>query len=138
MKRKDILELKKRLKKDQCTFTRVCGCFVNSEKNIILEQKETFLNLDEDDYFKYLEIAKKILSGTIDNNILELSFPNNSEGINNKQLSLIKLKKSKLKNDDLLDDFYKSIIDNYDYDGNYLILIFHDVYDVITINFSLL
>lgn len=132
MKRKDILELKKRLKKDQCTFTRVCGCFVNSEKNIILEQKETFLNLDEDDYFKYLEIAKKILSGTIDNNILELSFPNNSEGINNKQLSLIKLKKSKLKNDDLLDDFYKSIIDNYDYDGNYLILIFHDVYDVIT------
>lgn len=132
MKRKDILELKRRFKKDQCTFTRVCGCFVNSEKKIILELKETFLNLDEDDYFKYLEIAKKVLSGTIDNNILELGFPNNSEGINNKQLSLIQLKKSKLKNDDLLDDFYKSIIDSYDYTGNYLILIFHDAYDVIT------
>ena len=59
MKRKDILELKRRFKKDQCTFTRVCGCFVNSEKKIILELKETFLNLDEDDYFKYLEIAKR-------------------------------------------------------------------------------
>lgn len=59
MKRKDILELKKRLKKDQCTFTRLSGCFVNAEKNVILELKENFLNLDEDDYFKYLEIAKK-------------------------------------------------------------------------------
>ena len=62
MKRKDILELKRRFKKDQCTFTRVCGCFVNSEKKIILELRETFLNLDEDDYFKYLEIAKKVLT----------------------------------------------------------------------------
>lgn len=132
MKKKDILELKKRLKKDQCTFTKMCGCFVNTEKIIILELKETFLNLDEDDYFKYLEIAKKVLSGTIENNILELNFPNGGEDINNKQLSLIQLKKSKLKDDDLINNFYKSIIDNYDYPENYLILMFHDVYDVIT------
>ncbi len=132
MKRKDILELKRRLKKEQCTFTRMCGCFVNSEKNIILELNESFLNLDEDDYFKYLEIARKVLSDTIGNNILELNFPTGVEEVNNKQLSLIQLKKSKLKDDDLLDDFYKSIIDNYDYTGNFLILIFHDVYDVIT------
>lgn len=132
MKRKDILELKRRLKKEQCTFTRMCGCFVNSEKNILLEFKETFLNLEEDDYFKYLEIARKVLSGTIGNNILELNFSTAGEEISNKQLSLVGLKKSKLKEDNLLDDFYKSIIDNYDYTGNYLILIFHDVYDVIT------
>ena len=132
MKRKDILELKKRLKKDQCTFTRICGCFVNSEKNIILELKETFLNLDEDDYFKYLEIAKKVLSGTVGNNILELNFSSGEDDIDSKQLSLIQLKKSKLKDHSLLDDFYKSVIDNYVCDGNYLILIFHDVYDIIT------
>ena len=131
MKKKDILELKKRFKKEQCTFTRMCGCFVNSEKNIILELKETFLNLDEDDYFKYLEIAKKVLSGTIGNNILELNFPTGQDAYN-KQLSLIQLKKSKLKDDQLLNGFYKSIIDNYDYPENYLILIFHDVYDIIT------
>ena len=38
---------------------------VNGEKNILLKFRETFLNLEEDDYFKYLEIAKKVLSGTI-------------------------------------------------------------------------
>lgn len=132
MKRKDILELKKRLKKDHCTFTKLCGCYVNGEKNIVLNFRENFLNLDEDEYFKYLEIAKKVLSGSIGNNILELNFPLDENLENEKQLSLIKLKKSQLKDDALLQDFYKSIIDNYDYTGNFLILVFHDAYDVIT------
>ena len=132
MNKKDILELKKRLKKDYCTFTKMCGCYVNGEKNIILNFRETFLNLEDDEYFKYLEIAKKVLSGTIGNNILELNFPLNENLENEKQLSLIRLKKSQLKDDALLQDLYKSIIDSYDYTGNFLILVFHDAYDVIT------
>jgi hypothetical protein len=132
MRKKDILELKRRLKKDYCTFTKMCGCYVNGEKHVILKFRETFLNLEEDDYFKYLEIAKKVLSGTIGNNILKLNFPTNEDLINEKQLSLMQLKNSQLKDDDLLDDFYESIINNYDYTGNFLILVFHDAYDVIT------
>jgi len=132
MRKKDILELKKRLKKDYCTFSKMCGCYVNGEKHIISKFRETFLNLDEDEYFKYLEISKKVLSGTIGNNILELNFPLDENLINEKQISLMKLKNSALKNDDLLDEFYNSIIDSYDYTGNFLILLFHDTYDVIT------
>ena len=132
MRKKDILELKKRLKKDYCTFTKMCGCYISGEKHIILKFRETFLNLDEDEYFKYLEIAKKVLSGTIGNNILELNFPFNDDLINEKQVSLMQLKNSQLKDDSLLDDFYQSIIESYDYTGNFLILIFHDAYDVIT------
>lgn len=132
MRKKDILELKKRFKKDYCTFSKMCGCYVNGEKNTILKFKETFLNLDEDEYFKYLEIAKKVLSGTIGNNILELNFPLNEDLINERQVSLMQLKNSQLKDDTLLDDFYKSIIDSYDYTGNFLILLFNDSYDVIT------
>lgn len=132
MNKKDILELKKRFKKNNCTFTKMCGCYVNGEKNILLKFRETFLNLEEDDYFKYLEIAKKVLSGTIGNNLLELNFPLNDEYINERQLSLMELKKSQLKDDKLLDDFYKLIIENYHYTGNFLILIFHNAYDIIT------
>ena len=132
MRKKDILELKKRFKKDHCTFTKMCGCYVNGEKNILLKFRETFLNLEEDDYFKFLEIAKKVLSGTIGNNILELNFELNEEHINEKQLEFMKLKNSQLKDDSLLDEFYNSIINNYDYTGNFLILIFHDAYDIIT------
>ena len=110
----------------------MCSCYVTVEKHIILKFRETFLNLDEDEYFKYLEIAKKVLSGTIGNNILELNFPTNEDLINEKQISLMQLKKSQLKDDAILDNFYESIIDSYDYTGNFLILVFHDAYDVIT------
>lgn len=132
MRKKDILELKKRLKKDHCTFTKMCGCYVSGEKHVILKFRETFLNLEEDDYHKYMEIAKKVMSGTIGNNILQLEFPLNEDLVNEKQISLMQLKSSALKDDTLLDSFYESIIENYDYTGNFLILLYHDAYDVIT------
>ena len=132
MNKKDIMELKKRFKKEQCTFTKMCGCYVSGEKVPLLKFRETFLNLEEDDYFKYLEIAKKVLSGTIGNNLLELNFELNEEYVNEKQIEFMKLKNSQLKDDALLDNFYNSIIENYDHTGNFLILIFHDAYDVIT------
>lgn len=132
MRKKDILELKKRLKKDDCTFTKMCGCYVDGQKNIVLKIKETFLNLREEEFFKYLEIAKKTLSGTVGNNLLELNFPIDEENVGGRQLSLMRLKQNKLKDDEMLDNFYNLIIDSYDYTGNFLILIFHDAYDVIT------
>ena len=132
MRKKDILELKKRFKKDSCTFTRMSGCYVDADKRVILDFSRTFLNLEEEEFFKYLEIAKKVLSGTIGNNLLELNFTNYEEGEGGKQYSLMQLKKSALKDDAMLKDFYQSIIDSYDYTGNFLILLFHDAYDVIT------
>ncbi len=132
MNRKDMLELKRRFKKDQCTFTKMCGCYVNGEKEIQLEFRETFLNLPEEEFFKYLDISKKVLSGGVGNNLLELNFPTDENFENEKQGFLMQLKKSGLKDDGLLRGFYSSIIDSYDYTGNYLILVFHDVYDVMT------
>lgn len=132
MTKKDVLELKRRFKKNECTFTRMCGCYVNAEKEIILNLEETFLNLKEEEFYKYLDIAKKTLSGTLGNNILELEFPLSEENAGGKQQFLMGLKESKLKNNALLESFYQLILDNYDYSGNYLILIFHDSYDVMT------
>lgn len=132
MTKKDVLELKRRFKKNECTFTRLCGCYVNADKEIILNLEETFLNLDEDEFYKYLEIAKKTLSGSVGNNLLELEFPLDEEKTGGKQQFLMGLRESKLKNNELLHSFYQLIIDNYDYTGNYLILIYHDAYDVMT------
>lgn len=132
MKKKDVLELKRRLKKNECTFTKMCGCYVDSEKNIVLNIKDTFSTLKEVEFHKYLEIARKTLSGTIGNNILEFNFPPDEMNIGGRQHSLMGLKKSKLKDDELLNSFYQLIIDSYEYTGNFLILIFHDAYDVLT------
>lgn len=132
MNKKDILELKRRFKKDACTFTRLCGCYVDADRNKITTFGETFLNLEDEEFYKYLEIAKKVMSGTIGNNILELEFPTAEEAPGGRQQFLMGLRESALKSDELMDAFYDLVIDSYDYVGNYLILIFHDAYDVMT------
>jgi len=131
MTKKDILELKRRMKKEACTFTKLCGCYVDGNKNIILKINETFLNLKDEEFFKYLDIAKKALSGTIGNNLLELEFAPVGEGEDSMQSFLLGMRDSKLKNEALLDRLYEKIIEKYDYTGNYLILLFHDAYDVV-------
>lgn len=132
MNKKDILELKRRFKKDACTFTRLCGCYVDADHNKVTSFGETFLNLEDEEFYKYLEIVKKIMSGTIGNNLLELEFPTAEEAAGGRQQFLMGLRESALKNDDLMDAFYDLVIDSYDYVGNYLILVFHDAYDVMT------
>ncbi len=132
MNKKDILELKKRLKKDACTFTRLCGCYVDADRRKVTSFGQTFLNLDDEELFKYLEIAKKVFSGAIGNNLLELEFPAAEEAAGGRQQFLMGLKESALKNDDLMDAFFDHVIDSYQYVGNYLILLFHDAYDVMT------
>lgn len=132
LRNRDILELKRRFKKENCTITRMCGCYVDSNKNKIVKLNETFLNLDDAEFYKYLEIAKKALSGTIGNNLLELKFAKDDEENGKKQQYLLGLRESGLKNPELLEHLYDMIIENYDYAGNYLILVFHDAYDVIT------
>ena len=132
LRNKDILELKRRFKKEACTITKMCGCYVDANKNKVVELNETFLNLEDEEFYKYLDIAKKALSGTIGNNLLELHFTKEEEEQGGKQQYLLGLRESGLRNPELLEHLYDMIIENYDYVGNYLILIFHDAYDVIT------
>ena len=131
MDKRDVAELKKRFKKDACTITRMAGCYVDINRNKIVKLNETFLNLPEEEFYKYLELARKTMSGTVGNNILEVDFAAGQEG-ENKQQFLLGLRESKLKNEELLDRLYDIIIEGYQNLSNYLILVFHDCYDIMT------
>ena len=132
MNKKEILEIKRRFKKEEASFTRLVGCYVDCNKNKICKFGGKFLNLEEEEFYKYLEIANKSLSGTWGNNLLELSFPLQEEEVGGRQQILMALRESKLEDENLLDTYYDLIIDTYDEVGNYLILLFHDSYDVMT------
>lgn len=132
MNKKEVLELKRRFKKEAATFTRVCGCYIDGNHNKVCKFGNTFLNLEEDEFYKYLEIANKALSGTIGNNLLELKFPIEEEEVGGRQHILMALRASKLEDENLLDTFYDLVIDTYDHAGNYLIVLFHDAYDVMS------
>ncbi|MCI9297272.1 MAG: DUF4317 domain-containing protein [Lachnospiraceae bacterium] len=132
MTKKDILELKKRLNKTDCSITKLCGCYVDGNQNKVLTFSETFLNLDDEEFYKYLDLSRKCLSGTVGNNLLQLDFPAEEEAPGGRQQFLMGIKESGLKNEELLERFYDLVIEHYDFAGNYLILLFKDAYDVIT------
>lgn len=132
MNKKEVLELKKRFKKDQATFTRLVGCYVDCNREKICKFGGKFLTLEEEEYYKYLEIANKVLSGTLGNNLLNLSFPIEEEQVGGRQQILMALRDTDLEDETLLDTYYDLVIDTYDEPGNYLILLFMDSYDVMT------
>lgn len=132
MNKKEILEIKRRFKKEAATFQQMVGCYVDGNKNKICKFGGKFLNLEDEEFYKYLEIANKSLSGTLGNNLLNLDFPLQEEEVGGRQQILMALRDSKLSDEALLETYYDLIIDTYDHVGNYLILLFYDVYDVLT------
>ena len=74
MNKKEISELKKQFTPDNCTISRICGCYVDSEKEKRLEMRESFLSLSDEEMFKYFDIFKKTLSGTVGKNLLDMEF----------------------------------------------------------------
>lgn len=130
MTKKEIAELKKLYNKDTGCITRICGCYVGGEKDIITTFKEAFYSLSEEDTYKYYEIFKKTLSGTLGRNLINLEFPLDQETEGGTQEFLLRLRGSELKDDALLDEFYHRIIQYYYCVGNYLILLIHTAYDV--------
>ena len=130
MIKKEISEIKRQFTPSGCSISRICGCYVDGEKNKKTEFKEAFLSLPEEDMFKYFEILRKSLSGTIGKNLITLDFPLETEKEGGTQEFLLRLRNSRLQDDELLDSFYDRVIDIYEYTGNYLILLILDAYDI--------
>lgn len=130
MNKKEIAEIKKQFTQERCVITRICGCYVDGEKNKKTELREAFLSLPEEEIFKYFNIFKKALSGTIGKNLINMEFPLETEEPGGTQNFLMQLKQSALKDDGLLEEFYDKVIASYYSVENYLILLIHGVYDV--------
>ena len=130
MNKKEISEIKKQFTPANCAITRICGCYVDGEKNKKTKLKEAFLSLSEEEAFKYFEIFRKTLSGTIGKNLINMEFPLEQEKEGGAQEFLLRLRESKLQDDALVDEFYDRVIDSYDYGENYYIILIHAVYDI--------
>ena len=130
MNKKEISEIKKQFSPANCAINRIAGCYVDGEKNIRTKVNQSFLTLTEEEMFKYFELFKKTLSGTIGKNLMNLDFPLQQEQPGGTQEFLLKLRNSQLKDEVLLDEFYEKIIANYDYGENYYIILIHQIYDI--------
>lgn len=130
MNKKEVTEIKKLFTKERCCLNRLCGCYVDADKNKVVQFKEAFLSLPEEEIYKYLDIFRKSLSGTLGKNLLNMEFPLEQEMGEGTQKSLMALRDSELKDDTMLDAFYDRIIETYYHPENYLILLVHGSYDI--------
>lgn len=130
MNKKEVLEIRKQYKPEECSITRICGCYVDGNKEILALSKDAFLSLPDEEIFKYLTIFKQTLSGTIGKNLINMEFPLDQEMPGGKQEFLLQLRDSKLQDDMLLEEFYQKIIDYYNYGENYYIILIHVAYDI--------
>ncbi|MFR3729994.1 DUF4317 domain-containing protein [Lacrimispora sp.] len=130
MKRKEVSEIKKTFNPTNCCISRICSCYVDSEKNKRTELKEAFLSLPEEETFKYFNIFKSALSGSIGKNMVNMKFPLFTEEEGGTQNFLLKLRDSQLKDDALIEAFYDKVIGSYDYGENYYIILIHCAYDI--------
>ncbi len=130
MNKSEISELRRLYKPESSAISRIAGCYVDGEKNKKAIFKETLLSLDEEDVFKYLEILKKGISGSIGRNLANLEFPSASEDAGSMHEKLLKLRDSGLEDEAELEDFFDIIINNFEISGNYLIMLSCAAYDV--------
>lgn len=130
MNKKEVLEIRKQFTPANCAITRISGCYVDLEKEKRMTSKDAFLSLPEEVAFKYFDIFKKTLSGSLGKNLLNMEFPTEQESPGGKQEFLMRLRKSRLTDIELLDEFYDKIIESYDFAENYYIVLIHAMYDI--------
>lgn len=126
----DVYEIKKRMSPKDCNITRMRGCYVDSEKNIVTSINERFLSLPTEEFYKYLDIACAAYSKNIDNKMLSLEMTESEANSGTMKLMLQKAVQTGLKDEEAVEEIYQRIIDTYEYVGNYLILLFYEAYDV--------
>lgn len=129
MNKKEILELRKTFRPEECNISRIATCYVTSEKEKILEKSQAFLSLLEEEAFKYFDILKQALSGTVGKNLYTLK-TNSIHPADESPQKLETLRKYHMNDEGMLTDLFDSIIGSYDSSENYLIIVVNGLYDI--------
>lgn len=130
MVQKEISEIKKILTASDCCIHRLAGCYVDANKELHIISHGRFLVLPEEEQHKYLDLIRKGLSGRQGKNLINLEF--NKDGaitVGNRD-RLLRLLDSELDDEELLQEYFTCIRDNYAYVDNYYIMVVYGLYDV--------
>lgn len=130
MNEKEIGEIRRHLRRDRSNMTAIYGCYVNDNKEIIAEYRASTGLMSENESDKYFSILRKALSGSLGKNLIDLTFKTSQVADSEEHRLLMELRKCALQDDELRTALYKKMIDSIVLEGNYLILLGCDTYDV--------
>ena len=132
MTEKELREIKRRFRPERSNVSRIVGCFVNGNGEVISKISQSLSLEDELLNEKLLSVMKKTLSGTLGTNLTDISFSTKQVLESEEHKLLMKLYKSNLSDADALDEFYTKVRESVKFEGNYVILLANDIYDVFT------
>ena len=130
MNTKEIGEIRRRQRRDRSNMTAIYGCYVNDNKEIISEFKQSIGLMPDNEAEKYFGLLRRTLGGTLGKNLIDITFKTSQVANSEEHKLLMDLRASKLADDEMRQVFYKKAIENLSFDGNYLILLGCDSYDV--------
>ena len=130
MNEKEIAEIRRHYRYDRSNITRIGGCEVNKNKEIISEFDQSIGMMSEEDANGMLGLLKKALSGSIGRNLLEINFTTDQVNNSEKYALISKLKASGIKDAELRAELYNKIIESFEFDGSYIIILGYDEFDV--------
>lgn len=127
---KEISEIRRHLRRDRSNMTAIYGCYVNDNKEIISEFRQSTGIMPENEGDKYFALLRRTLSGSIGRNLIDITFKTSQVASSPEHKLLMDLRETQLKDDELRRSFYQKVIDSVVLEGNYLILLGYDTYDV--------
>ena len=130
MNNKEIGEIRRHLRRGRSNMPAIYGCYVNDNKEIISQFRQPLGIMPENEAEKYFALLKRSLSGTIGKNLIDITFRTAQVADSPEHKLLMGLRESGLKDEEMLDAFYKKVIETVSLEGNYLILLGCDSYDV--------
>ena len=130
MNEKEVGELRRRQRRDRSNMTAVFGCYVNENREIISQFRQSTGIMPENEADKYFGLLRKVLSGGLGRNLIDITFKTAQVAGSPEHKLLMDLSSSRLENEEIREEFLKKVIDTVSLEGNYLILMGCDSYDV--------
>lgn len=130
MNEKEIAEIRRRFRPEKSNITRIRGCYVNDQREIVSEFSQSIGLMPQEESEELLAILKKTLSGTIGKNLIDIEFETQQVLEGEEHKLLMALRNSSLEDEEAVREFYGRVIQTLSMEGNYLILLANDKYDV--------
>ncbi len=112
MNDKEIGEIRRHLKRERSNITALYGCYVNANKEIITEYRQSTGIMPENESDKYFAVLRRVLSGSIGRNLIDITFKTSQVAGSPEHQLLMDLRESKLKDDEKRMAFYQKVIDS--------------------------
>lgn len=133
MNQREIGELRRRLKPERSAITHVRGCCVNDKKEIISTFDQPMGETLPEETEALFALLRKTLSGAPGRNLLSIPFSTRQVLESEEHKTLCRLRKS-LRDEEAVAALYEHIHSTYEAEGNYLILLAQEDYDVPSYN----